>query len=246
MTPRKRSRFLELAICLAAMLHLWLFMGFSPLQRDSLTGAPVPPETSYTARSSESRPMEEGDVRMVWSPVLFSLPSEMGFSRDLLQEKLHSRLTFRQPDEPESFLAVRPAPRRRGAYINPGQLMVTTRRQKTLRPPSTSGAEPIRPPEARRVFIDPELKTRLVGGIVLPPELNQVTDPSWEVHADISISKQGDVRHVFLEQPLEAAAQNLAVIRMLRGLRFNPGTAPIEGRIEIYSARSGPGEGAGP
>jgi len=237
---------IELAICLAVMMHLLLFMVVRPADGNGLSGAPVPPETYYLARPSGPLPASGSGVRAVWSPLLFSLPSEMGFSRILLLEKLRTRLTFRQPDEPESFLEVEPASRYAGAEAVPQELMLTTGEHAAPRPPSGTFPPRGNPPAPRhRVYVAPELKERLVGGIVLPSELNKEVETAWEARADISISKQGVVQHVFLEQPLEAAPLNQAIIQLLHGLRFKPGGGSVEGRIEIYSPEAVPGEGAG-
>ncbi len=234
---------IELAVSLAVMMHLLLFMAIRPANGDGLAGAPVPPETHYNAHSSGSDPAHGIDIRMIWSPVLFSLPSEMGFSRDLLQEKLRTRLTFRQPDETESFLGVDPASRDTGAEVVPLELMLTAGGRAAPRPPSVAFRPMENRPAPRRVYVAPELKERLVGGIVLPPELNRKGDTAWEVHADMSISKQGAVRHVFLEQPLKEAPLNQAIIQLLHGLRFKSGDGPVDGSIEIYSSEAAPAEG---
>ena len=169
----------------------------------------------------------------------------MGFSRILLQEKLHTRLTFRQPDEPESFLEVEPTSRYAGANAIPQELMFTVGENAAPRPPSGTSLPQGKPPAPRRrVYVAPELKARLVGEVVLPPVLNEDAETAWEVRADISVSKQGVVQHVFLEQPLEAAPRNQAIIQLLHGLRFESGGGPVEGRIEIYSPEAVPGEGA--
>jgi len=175
---------------------------------------------------------------------MFSLPSKLGFSRDLLQEKLHTRLTFRQPAETESFLEVASTARNAGAENIPCELMLTAGGNAAPRPPSHAFRPLENQPAPRRVYMDDGLKERLVGGVVLPPKLNKKADAAWEIRADISVSKQGAVQHVFLEQPLEAASLNQALIRLLHGLRFKPGNGPVEGRIEIYSPAVAPGEGA--
>lgn len=244
MKKRKKPRFRTLAISLAAMMHLWLFTGFRPVERDGLAGVPVPPVTAYSARPSGAA-VAVDEVRRVWSPVLFSLPSEMGFSRELLQEKPNTRLTFRQEDAPERFLPIEPAPRSHGPGVVPEQLAVTAKSRPTLAAPRMAPDEPERRP-ARRVFIDPDLKARLIGGIVLPPELNRTGSTAWEVHADISIARDGSVQHVFLEQPQAVPDLNLTVLRMLQGLQFRPDTRAAEGHIEIYSPRAAPTDGETP
>ena len=47
-----------------------------------------------------------------------------------------------------------------------------------------------------------------------------------------------------LEQPLEEAPLNQAIIQLLHGLHFKSGDGPVDGRIEIYSSETAPGEGA--
>ena len=259
-----KRRAIGLAVCLAVMMHLLLFMGIRPASGDGLAGTPVSPRTHYLANPSGPLPAHGSDIRTVWSPVLFSLPSEMGFSRDLLREKLHTRLTFKQPPETESFLEIDPALVLHGSSapngsralsilrseagstrpsLIPQELMFTGMGKAAPRLPSRVLHPPENRPAPRRVYMVPELKDRLVGGVVLPPELNKKGDAAWEIHADISISRQGAVRHVFLEQPLEAAGLNEAIIHLLYGLRFKPGDGPVEGRIEIYSPETAHGEG---
>lgn len=246
MKSTKKRRAIGLAVGLAVAMHLLLFIVVRPVNGSGLSGALVPPETHYLAPPSGSVPEPGIDIRTVWSPLLFSLPSEMGFSRDLLQEKLRTRLTFRQSDATESFLEVDLASRKVGEELVSQELLVAAGRKMAPHPPSSASRLLENQPAPRRVYVDPELKARLVGGVVLPPELNMPVDAAWEIHADMRISKQGTVQHVFLEQPLEAASLNQAIIRLLHGLGFKSGDGPVEGRIEIYSPGAAPGEGENP
>ena len=91
------------------------------------------------------------------------------------------------------------------------------------------------PSSTRRIYVAPELKKRMLGGIVFPPELNKKAEKAWELHASVSISKQGVVKHVFLDRPMESAKLNTDLLRLLSGLRFKPGAKSVDGRIEIYS-----------
>lgn len=240
-----KRRIFGLAVCLAMTMHLLLFIAIRPASGDGLTGALVPPRTHYLARSSGPVSTKGSDVRTVWSPILFSLPSELGFSRELLREKLSTRLTFRQPSETESFLSIDPALRNVGTGTPLRKLMITSGGDAASRTlPTPAFQLPGTRPAPSRVYVTPELKERLVGGIVLPPELNKTGDEAWGIRADIIVSGEGGVQHVFLERPLEAVPLNQAIIRLLHGLRFKPDGRPVEGRIEIYSPTPSSGEGA--
>ena len=181
----------ELAVGLAVMMHLLLFLVMRPTGANALSGVAVPPETRYLAKTSDPLPAAGGNVRTLWSPVLFSLPSEMGFSRDLLNENLRTRLTFSQLVESERFLEVDPASHETGPQVLPQELMITAGAVSAPRLPQEPFQSLEKRPAARRVYVAPELKERLVGGVVLPPELNQDAAASSEVRADVSISKEG-------------------------------------------------------
>ena len=237
MTTFGKWHALELALCLAVMLHLLLFMAVRSPNPDSLSGALAPPETRYLGTSSDPSLISSGgNARTVWSPVMFSLPSEMGFSRDLLQDNLRTRLTFSQASAAEMFLQVVFAAGGDETQIIPHELMVTD--EAGIKPQLPSEDFPVEGKRlpANRVYVAPELKERLVGGIVLPPALNKPTPTPWEVSADISVSRQGLVRHVLLNRPLESTRLNQEVIQLLYGLRFVTEDHPVEGRIEIYSS----------
>jgi hypothetical protein len=166
------------------------------------------------------------------------LPSEMGFSRDLLLDDLRTRLTFSQQAESENFLEVDPVSRDADALVIPQKLMLTAGVGSGPQVPADTFPVLKKGPSAPRVYVAPELQERLLGGVVLPPELNKATATPWEVRADVSITKQGSVGHVFLEAPLESSKLNHEVIRLLYGLRFKSADGPVEGSIEIYSAEA--------
>ena len=229
------KRTLELASCLAVVLHLALFFFVRPAPGIGLAGSRVPPKTHYLAKAPGALPVDGADARVIWSPLLFALPSEMGFSRNLLQERPRTPTGESPQAELESFLAVDIASRSAGTPFDPQDLMVTAFDPAAPSLPANGLGPVSRRPAARRVYVAPELKERLEGGIVLPPALNKEVETAWEVRAAVSISEQGAVRHVFLDQPLESAKLNNQVLRLLYGLHFKPGKEPVEGHIEIYS-----------
>jgi len=222
-----KQHFLGMAASLAILLHLALFLVARPSEGQGRT-APQPPETRYlaTARSAGA------NIRVEGSPVLFSLPSKVGFSGELLHADRHARLTLKQRKEPDAFLEINLAPPK----ASPGKFMVTAGETGAPEPPASTFQSLEKPTPTPRVLISPNLENRLVGGIALPPELGKKGD-AWQVRAEVGISAQGEVLHVFLDQPLEPEALNLQVLQLLHGLRFKPGSKPAEGRIELYSPK---------
>jgi hypothetical protein len=236
-TKADHRRAIERAACLAVLLHLALFLAIRPVSGSRAPEALTPPGTYYLAKASAALPSNGADARTVWSPLLFSLPSEAGFSHDLLQEMPRTPSTYFPQAELEDFLEADPVPRGTAAQVQPQELMLTTFGNTAPKLPASEFQSMRKHPAARRVYVVPELKERLVGGIILPPELNKEVDAAWEAHASVHISRQGVVRHIFLDQPLESAELNGQVLQMLYGLRFKPGEVPVDGRIEIYSPK---------
>ncbi|MEE9368234.1 MAG: hypothetical protein V3V05_05145 [Pontiella sp.] len=230
---------------LAVIMHLLLFAAFQPKIGRDLGGLLVPPNTSYIGPSVSDFSMSGNEVRTIQSPVIFSLPSNMGFSRELTDQDVRTRLTFSKQVETERFLDVDSAIQEADAQLQSQELMLTAG------PPSAPGlpTDIYQPVEnrtaARRVNLAPELKERLLGGVVLSVELNQQTSSSWEIRASVSVSEQGMVKHVFLDQPLESVALNQQVLQLLYGLRFKAGEA-VEGSVEIYSPEAAPNVEAAP
>jgi len=238
MNPRGKRRFLGMAASLAILMHLLLFLAVRPSVGHSQAPPPKAPETRYLA----SGPAPVTDVRIAGSPVLFSLPSKMGFSSALLHASLRTKLTLKQRKESDAFLEVATAP----PEAAPGKLMLTAGGNDAPRPPAPAVQPLEKHTSARRIQISPKLRERLVGGIVLPPELNKETPVAWQVQAEVGISERGEVLHVFLDHPLESETLNQQVLQLLHGLRFKPGDSPVEGRIELYSPEPASGEGATP
>ena len=218
------------------LLHLLLFAAVKPIG-SPLTGSPVPPHTFYRGPASPSATDSSGagawEVRAVKSPVVFSLPSTMGFSRELDSQDVRTRLSFQQQVRAERFLEIAPSIKAAEERLDPQAWMVSARATEPAVPSRALKGGKERT-SSRRVVMAPELMPRLMGGVVLPPELNMGGGKAWEVRASVSISVQGAVEHVFLEQPLESEPLNQQVLRLLYSLRFKPGPA-IESSIEIYS-----------
>lgn len=240
MTKVWRRYAFGMATGLALLMHLLLFVAVRPADGSRSKIGVVPPKTYYLAAPSNS-PLKAGG-RITWSPVLFSLPSPLGFSRELMDERLKTRLTFAQPERVETFLPIDPSARAARSSFNSISLMLTAENATAPPLPETAFSPASTKLDTPRVHVASALKERLEGGVVLPLALNRVADPVWEVRAEVRVSQQGIIEHVFLEQPLEIPALNQAVIQLLHGLHFRPGEHPVEGYIEIYSVAPDKGD----
>jgi hypothetical protein len=232
---------------LAVALHGLLFFAARPgLNGGRVGGIPVSPRTYYLAPVPAQLPMARTEMRILGSPVLFALPSSLGFSRALMQQDVSTRLdTLSRPQQSEQFLAIDPAAGDATRQLVTPGLMVSSMSGGIPALPNGIYPAAVNRPSARRVTIVPALRERLIGGIVLPPALNQEVPQGWEVSATMSVSGLGTVEHVFLNRPLEPPALNQQVLQLLYGLRFKPGE-PVDGSIEIYSPETTSTTGGAP
>ena len=219
-------------ILAAVAFHGILFALVQPKMGDGLGGIPVTPNTFYLTSTTETSSMTGTQVRTVASPVLFSLPSQMGFSRALYEQKIRTPRFLPKPEQREHFLEATPV--QSGVELSPDELMLTSIMAGTPELPAGVHGEEKKRLSARRVTLAPELKERIVGGVVLPAELNQEVSNAWEVRAQLRVSEHGVVEHVFLEKPLDSASLNMGIMKLLYGLQFDAGR-PIDGTVEIYS-----------
>lgn len=240
---RASGRAFALAGLVAILMHLFLFAAVRPQPGLGLGGALVPPTTRYLGEGSLVVAQSSVDVRKIWSPVVASLPSPLGFSRVLGENDVKTRLSFSQPVKAEQFLVIDPAAQFDEKALASRDLMLTEQVGSDPSPPSNVFQPNASKPAARRIDISPGLKDRLVGGVVLPPELNQPAESPWEARASISVSELGTVEHVFLDQPLASIPLNQQVLQLLYGLRFKPGKA-VEGNIELYAPEAAEAKGA--
>jgi hypothetical protein len=235
------SKGIMLAFSLAVMMHLLLFVSALPSDETVKSVNLSPPQTHYAMPDADGA-ADESTIRMLKSPVLSSLPSALGFSGELLQHDVQNPKKFTPLSVPSAhFLELSSSAQHRGERLNVKDLMISAAERGPGLPADTSSQDEVYP-VGKRVQLAPALQGRLEGGIVLPSGLNQETDTPWMVHAEISISEQGIVEHVFLEQPLESVALNQQVLQVLYSLNFKAGAAQ-QSSIEIYSPMSARGGG---
>lgn len=226
-SAQKRSA-INIAIGLAIVLHLCLFVLTSSAPQKKST--PLPPHTQYIASSKENNTLS--NARVLWSPVLFSLPSTLGFSQKLLQQKMKSPKTDFQQTDIESFLPIDPTTKNRNEKTDIRSLMISTQ-PIPLQPPLAIKSTPR--PLSPRFNLTPTLKNRMTGELILPLALNQPAETPWEINAEITVSPDGKVQHVLLDHPLESAILSQSVIYVLQDLQFKKSEQTTEGFIHIYS-----------
>ncbi len=174
------------------------------------------------------------------SPVLFALPSPLGFSRPLLirgaglrppiQPPLDISMTlkspvFARPDEP-AVTGGGPPEDVRVRYEGPSLRPVT-------RSVFDGFPEPHEP--VLRMEFGEGLREDLFEKRPLPERLVEETTASWEVEVFLSTDERGVVNRVLLERRADLERINQELSRSLYAWRVHYGEAPVSGRLRIYA-----------
>ncbi len=181
-----------------------------------------------------------------WSPVMFPLPSKVGFSGNVglkgMGQDLAGVLKRRAEEPPYLARAEEPEPLAVGAVVLSGE--------RTAYSP-----EPVEPPaymlvhsnrvEGYRAEWYEGLKARRFEAPALaglpPPDAGG----GWLVlDASVQVDAAGRPVHVFLEQSSGQTNVDAAVIRALRVGRAEPGAGPAAGRARVFCAPRNAGTGA--
>lgn len=225
---------IKLAVGIACVLHLMLF--FFPTGPEARMGhqAHTPPTTSLLVQSEGTATR----IPELYSPLLFSFPSDVGFSHVLDEEVDASPLHFSVSTHSAHYLQVNaianaepvvyPDKLKTGVFVPAGKPRLS----------APALAEAIHMP-SDRVSFSAALQERVTQRTPLPDVLNQPVDEIWKVAAEVMVSPRGAVEHVLLEQPLESAAMNQAALQWLYGLKFMVGDQEIDGRVEISAPLNG-------
>lgn len=196
------------------------------------------PELFYLGPSGS-----EGDVRVVRSPILFSLPTRHGFS-GALQPEPDQQLSIPLAAEHAVFLL--PAP-----DLNEHMFGETSRSLESL----IQKARPLRVPtgeeedgvvswggsrEKSLCAFWRDLPGAMLEGLSLSDLPGALEDASWEAHIFVAYDRQGLVRQVLVDQPAPRWETTEALIRLARGLK-GPRTGSVVHRTLIVRYAPPPG-----
>lgn len=236
MMPRKRCYLLMLA----ALWHIPLWFLYNPQLYDVQAVEPAMRGITLSFLALPPEPgsaITESDARLLWSPVLFSLPSPVGFSKPLTPQGSLMIVTEEMYSEPgimlqESLLSGR------GLRVAAPDSLDLEVQQLLGRRESPRSTQLFRQPEleaARGISINmsAELEGRSIANTKLDPDMLPRFEQPWQVVAHISFAAEGWPQFVILESTTQNQELDRALIRWLHGWRFDELSEPPEGRVEI-------------
>lgn len=239
-----RSAWVAGAVALALHGVWWYFLARSWTVSTTPWLTPVSPSVSLLPSS-----YVHSDPHHVGSPLLFALPSQLGFSGQS------------NPQVGGTPAALQ-APPRRAVLLNRGSTSeagfdflrdLTQTVAATLSLPVTvpSVARTLTLPAGTTGFVvrvywpdgSPAVRSGLPGAGVLAPLLQ---DRPWELGAMLIFDAQGGVRNVFVERTTTSRERTEAVVRALRDIRIEPTGQEERTRVVVhYDQDAGPRAPAG-
>lgn len=245
MNPRGQGSKRDLAVALSAAVLLyaagaWLLHRTWP---PALAARPAPEPLQFAFQSDDAgmpgASAWDRDPRALWSPVLFALPSEAGFSparhkrqrnpSPLLSERAPPTLLLdRSPASPASVVLTE----RTGAEV----ARLLAHRWVAIAAPNEPFAQLV-PTSTVLNVAWPDGAPEVTGGLPLSidPPLAQDEKP-WEVMAIVQFAETGEPRSVFLDQTTAGRDRNDSLVRALRLLRIAPGRAASH-RVALFLQR---------
>ncbi len=234
--PRKRWYLL----LLATLWHipLWFLYNAQPYDVRAVEPAMRGITLSFLALPPEpGSAITESDARILWSPVLFSLPSPVGFSKPLTPQSSLMIVTEEMHSEPGIMLKESLLSGRGLRVATPDSLDMEVRQLLGRReiPRSTQLFKQTEFETARgmSIIMSTELEGRSIANTKLDPDMLPQIDQPWQAVAHISFAAEGWPAFVILESATQNEELDRALIRWLHGWRFDELSEPPEGRVEI-------------
>lgn len=201
----------------------------------------IPHARFLPGRTTSADSEAQHDLRVMWSPILFALPTPMGFSRAPAAGAGHARPRVQRPTlDP----VLRPPPHDipQGSIISAISLPVFAAGDQF----STDTGAPVftvQPVGANTLEVElrGDLATLQPLEKPMPIVPAALAVDSWDVNAYVDIGREGSVRHVFLDPPSASPEFNAYLLQALYRWQFAP--APMERRGTIsfhYTAAQPP------
>ncbi len=220
-----------------------LWFGFWGLlwEPESFTAPREAPRFTPHARFLPVRAPADGgepqsDLRVMWSPVLFALPTPMGFSRAPAAGDGHDRPRVQRPTIEPQLMPPPPA-----ALLTPVV--------PAPRPPEFNDGVHFRLDGATPAFAGlpaatNALTVEVLGALAdlrclatpLPPLPPDLAADSWTIAATLEVGREGRVLHVFLDPPSASAEFNAQLTQALFRWRFGTAAAAAQGLVHLHHA----------
>jgi hypothetical protein len=235
---REATSTLWIAMLVALGLHMAFASWVQPRTARARLQTVSLPDLTFWAQSS-------GESRALYSPVLFALPTPMGFSASMLNQPLQSDPPMKEQEGTLNMLQVE----QRVAATPPPSVFPQDRYQSADALRVLPTASPIDPLATRLPEASAGLSMRYEGTALFRErvprtvaELPGAGPVPWLAEFYVDLEEDSRVRRVLVEScPVPGPSKDV-LIRWLYQQRFQPGP-PVSGRVAVQWTPGTEGEG---
>ena len=160
------------------------------------------------------------DIRLIESPIIFALPTKIGFSKDLFENENKVDLFFAKSPEKEAFFKFE---NNISDVSKKSLLFKEIEKFKSANNPNIY-YESV---EKSNNFIEYKLSKNLEkiteNKLIFLLEDEDLKINDWSAKATLHISKDGFVKHVFIDDISEKSINKMTLINMLYNIKFKSG-----------------------
>jgi hypothetical protein len=187
----------------------------------------------------------EAITRAVWSPVLFSLPTRVGFSEILLEGAELARPPLETGSESAMFLERVAGTARASSAVELGPITNRFQQWRSVEIPNQVQA-PIMPRPSG--ITERGFEAEFVDGLLAsdfevmgwPLQAGGLSNSAWRALAHITTDDRGSVVHVMLEEGTGSAILNEAIVRNLSTWRLKKPGSGRQGKVIVRNMTTGP------
>lgn len=238
MSVQREDRLIwTIAILIALVWHVFAWLRITEQPEEEMTTAQrVAPELTYLPEYASNAATAESDARTLMTPVLFSLPSTVGFSKPIMQYREGMQEGNYKLRKDMAFLEHSITPRDENFLSWPrhmdSQVAFILNNPAITKPRTTLSRDRIVDPKPSvYVSFTGELDGNLFESREIDPELEKTFEPPWKATAAVSFDQAGLPTQLFLETPTEQPELNSAIVRNLYTWRLQSGSGPASGKI---------------
>jgi len=225
-----------IAILTAIVWHVFIWVRFSRHADETFASVRTrAPQLAYLPEYASDAATAESEARTLMTPVLFSLPSNVGFSKPILQYK-EGMLAGNYPHQNEpAFLEHSIAPRQDNFLVWPrhmdSQAAYILNNPSITKPRTTLARDGVVDPKAAiYISFTGALNRELFEAMPLDSKIETEFDPPWQATVSMNFDSEGLPSHVFLETPTENNDLNSAIILNLYQWRLQSDLGPARGK----------------
>jgi hypothetical protein len=239
--PRSGRGVLGWILATTMTLVWYAFWGFwlSPIEQVSKAGSSGAPTVTFLPEPGPGGEEIAADARAIWSPAVFSLPSEVGFSRGALTNGIGGRPPLQGPGSESLFLAPPAGAARESEFRYAPDLEDSVRGALTNLPDRVPEAYVFGATATTGTGVQVELSSglerRRIRAMDVPPDDVLLKDKPWEVSAFVEFNREGKVSGVFLETKSSFEDVDAWLIHALWRWQVEDAKEPLHGRVMFRS-----------